>query len=210
MYAIRRPRFALMTTLVLSAGVFAFGCGSKSEEGAGTAAKKTENVAATEADHTPAIGKTVAGSGEAPRVTQTGDVAISKHAPGTSEALPSEVMRMVNMEDEEVIFDKTTLGRKITEINAFAVEQTMFGVIGNDSALYTYAQMESLDAAGALEEKKTFARFNRAIIHGDRDAVAEAVAAGGVNWFLVPREESYPHNGINKAIAEKTHEGHNH
>ncbi len=210
MDTMRHPRFVLMATLVLCAGLFAFGCGSKSEEGAQTTAKNAEKAPATDEDHTPAIGKTVAGSGEAPRVTQTGDVAISKHAPGTSEALPSEVMRMVNMEDEEVQFDKTTLGRKIKEINAFAVEETMFGLMGNDSVLYTYAQMESLDAAGALAGKKTFARFNRAIIHGDRDDVAKAVAAGGVNWFLVPREESYPHNGINKAIAAKTHEGHNH
>lgn len=211
MDTMRRPRFAVWNTLALCAGLLAFGCGGyESADDAKTAEKKSEKVAATDADNTPAFGNTVAGDGEAPRVTQTGDVAISKHPPGMSEALPTEVMRMVNMDDEEVQFDKTTLGRKIQEINAFAVEMTMFGVMGNDSALYTYAQMESLDAAGALEGKKTFARFNRAIIHGDRDAVAKAVAAGDVNWFLSPRDESYPHNGINKQIAAKSHEGHNH
>ena len=127
-------------------------------------------------------------------------------APGGGESTPLTLvlLKQTEMEDHEFFFSEDLRARKVRGRDVMAVEMVRFGILPDTTALWTFVQMESLNAAGVMDQStRTFAVFSRAIIKGDSTEVAAIVARGGVNWHRVPKHQKYPANGIHRAVAER-------
>ncbi len=164
------------------------GCGSGGSEGG--ASKEEE--------------KTAKAAGKDAKKPAGFPMKIAAQPAGTSQPLPSVLLNRISLVDEETSFGESIVGRKLSDIDAYAVEMVAFGMMSDTTSRWTMAQMESLRTAGVLsDDTKTFALFSRAIVHGDAASVESALNSGTVQWQEAMRRERYPLNGIRGKLVEK-------
>lgn len=121
--------------------------------------------------------------------------------------LPTSLFRQITFDDHVYHFAPGVAGRDVTDRDVVALERVRFGLVSDSSRVWTMAQMESLNAAGAIDrETRSFPIISRALVRGDSTEVAKLLADGEIMWYDVPRSERYPMRGVFAKFAERVEE----
>jgi len=191
---IRFRTVAAVLSAALLIPLFA-GCGGQKDEGASGGAETGAETGAGED-----VAKGVANQAG----SSLADM-LAKDRP--SMPLPTPLFRQISFDDHVYQFAPGVAGRGVADREVIALEKVRFGLASDSSRVWTMAQMESLNAAGAIDrETRSFPIFSRALVRGDSTEVAKLLADGEIMWYDVPRFERYPMRGVFAKFAERVEE----